>query len=117
MSVSELPTNYNIVSEGDGSPPPQSENQQKLKIMNTKLKELIKNYEKEISHFRNQISGLDVELQRIKDDYGSHSIDFEITIRDNNYYQTLYGSRISTLTKVIKDLEFLLTLNEKVECK
>ncbi|MDA8641813.1 ArdC family protein [Flavobacteriaceae bacterium] len=34
MRVSELPTNYSIVSEGDGSPPLQSENQQKLKIMN-----------------------------------------------------------------------------------
>ena len=79
--------------------------------MSTKLKGLIKNYEKEISHFRNRISGLDEELQKIKDGHGSHSFEFEITERDNNYNQTLWGSRISTLTKVIKDLEFLLTLN------
>tara|TARA_B110000305_G_C18767286_1_gene328042 strand:+ start:26 stop:172 length:147 start_codon:yes stop_codon:yes gene_type:complete len=47
LSVSELPTNYNIVSEGDGSPPLQSENQQKLKIK-LKIMSVVKNIKQRI---------------------------------------------------------------------
>jgi len=84
------------------SPPLQSENQQKLKIMNdTILKGLIKKYEKEIFELRNRISDSDETFN--EGGYGSES--------DYNYDQTRWGHKISTLTKVIKDLGFLLTLN------
>ena len=67
----------------------------------TILKGLIKKYEKEIFELRNRISDSDETFN--EGGYGSES--------DYNYDQTRWGHKISTLTKVIKDLEFLLTLN------
>ena len=72
-------------------------------MSDTILKGLIKNYEKEISDLRNRKSDSDKTFNE-----GGYESECDYT-----YDQTRWGYQISTLTKVINDLEiFTNTKNE-----